>query len=187
MRLGIDPGITGAIALISGNAVLNCWDMPTYSYTVKAKVKDKATKRMVTKERERREVDGYKLHQILFGIKNDTVKTGLEVVVEMQQHNIGATRKGPGGEEEFRPDSPMTAFMIGKNYGKLLAILEVVFSAGNFTIVSPAGWKSRAGLQRKQKKDALTYCVENFDTQNFISRQKDIGRAEAILIAKYGL
>ncbi len=31
MRVGIDCGVTGAIALLSGNEVEKVWDMPTYS------------------------------------------------------------------------------------------------------------------------------------------------------------
>lgn len=173
MRLGIDCGITGALALICGRDVLECWDMPTYSYTVKAK--DRKTGKAV--ERTRRSIDGYALYQLILKIKADTAETGLEIAIERQQPNMGAGI-----------DSPMTAGAVMYNYGTIITAMEIA-SAGRSTykVVHPVSWKTAAGLKKTSKADAIQFVQDNFDTRGLIKLQKHSGRADAVLIAYYGL
>lgn len=166
MRLGIDPGLTGALVLISGREIVGCWDMPTYSYTVKAG----------GKVRTRRSIDSYLLYKLLGSIKTDTIKTGLKIVVERQQHNMG----------KQAVDTAMTAFTVGHQYGKVLACLEILFP-DDFAIVHPTSWKTRAQLKKTSKADAIAHVQAHFSTGEHIRLQKHSGRADATLIAYYGL
>lgn len=173
MRIGIDSGVTGAIAHIAGNQVLECWDMPIL--TVETADGSK-----------RNEVDARALHDILDGILAQCI-FGLggvrpTVYVERQQHNMGKPTKGRAGHT----DSPFTAFTIGKNYGKVLTCVELLFSEEEYKIVHPVSWKGRAGLKGKPKDASIPCALNVLETSNYLTRKKDHGRAEAMLIAFYG-
>lgn len=178
MRIGIDCGITGAIALISGTEVLDCWDMPTYTYSVgKGK-----------KAKNRRNIDGYALYMLLSDIKKLAGSSPLDIIIEAQQQNIGAKQKNKEGQYEMRPDSAMTAFKVGEGYGTIKTAIEVAFGSRDaYTIVYPVSWKRKAGLFGSDKSASITHCVEHFDTKNFLTRKKDHNRADAICIAYYGI
>lgn len=175
MRLGIDPGCTGALALISGNQVVKCWDMPVQTEITSTGAK-------------RNEICGRELYQILGDVllnySNVTVKHGYglyrskdrpNVYVERQQHNMG---KG------F--DSPLTAFTVGKNYGIILACVRLLFDEDEYRIVHPVAWKTKAMLKKQPKVAALDYARKTLDTGDWLLRKKDIGRADAMLIAYHG-
>ncbi|HEY8331553.1 MAG TPA: hypothetical protein VIO83_09535 [Pseudomonas sp.] len=85
---------------------------------------------------------------------------------------VGA-RPGDGGTSAFR---------FGQTAGKLQAILEVLGIPA--TRVVPAQWK-RAFLLLKQDKDAARLlAIARFPSaQKILSRKKDNGRADALLIA----
>jgi crossover junction endodeoxyribonuclease RuvC len=167
MRLGIDPGITGAIALVSGRLVIECWDMPVYKYEVLRKGKTPG---------QRRSVDSYKLFNLLIAVKERAGDHELHVVVERQQPNMGTNT-----------DSPLTAGTVMFNYGKMITCLELIFGRDELKIVHPLSWKSAAGLIKTSKNDAIEYCKDNFDTGDLITLKKHSGRADAVLIAYYGL
>lgn len=179
MRIGIDSGVTGAIALISGSQVIECWDMPTI--TVETADGGK-----------RNEVDGRALFKILASILEKcpmphhcpaTMRIKPTVYVERQQHNMGRPTKTKPG----RTDSPFTAFTIGKNYGKVLACVELLFPDEHIKIVHPVSWKGRAGLKGNPDKAASIPCaLKNLETGNYLTRKKDHGRADAMLIAYFG-
>lgn len=170
MRIGIDSGVTGAIALISGSRVIECHDMPTISVDTSDGGK-------------RNEVDGRELHRILGALKCAELIAPIGVYIERQQHNMGRPTKTKPG----RTDSPFTAFTIGKNYGKVLACVELLFPDEHIKIVHPVSWKGRAGLKGNPDKAASIPCaLKNLETGNYLTRKKDHGRADAMLIAFYG-
>jgi hypothetical protein len=161
-RLGIDCGVTGALVLISGNEVIKCWDMPTYS----EKTAD---------GKNRNTVDCGMLHVLLEDCKDNSIGGVPMVYVERQQHNMGGIGR----------DTPFTAFSIGLNYGKVLACIEMVFGDG-YRKVHPVAWKTKAGLKKQPKAAAIPYAKKILDTKDFLTRKKDIGRADAMLIAYHG-
>lgn len=171
MRIGIDSGVTGAIALISGNQAVQCWDMPVLTTET-------------ADGKKRNEVNGRELYNILQGILQRCL-THMEcpvAYIERQQHNMG----GGGKDGVGRKDSPFTAFTIGKNYGKVLNCVELLFPDEAFKIVHPVSWKGRAGLKGKPKDASIPCALKNLETGNYLTRKKDHGRAEAMLIAFYG-
>jgi crossover junction endodeoxyribonuclease RuvC len=72
-------------------------------------------------------------------------------------------------------------FMMGK--GIIMGVLAAERIA--YILVSPQEWKKRAGLIGKDKDQARTKAQQLYPGV-VLSRKKDIGRADAILIARYG-
>jgi crossover junction endodeoxyribonuclease RuvC len=169
MRVGIDSGVTGAIALISGSKVIECWDMPVLTVET-------------SDGGQRNEVDARRLYELL---RKAHCWKGCTVYVERQQPNMASGVSAVSGKQG-RKDSPFTAFTIGKNYGKVLNCVELLFPDEAFKIVHPVSWKGRAGLKGKPKDQSIPRALEVLDTGNYLTRKKDHGRAEAMLIAFYG-
>lgn len=85
---------------------------------------------------------------------------------------VGA-RPGDGGTSAFR---------FGQTAGKLQAILEVLGIPA--TRVVPAQWKRSFSLLKQDKDAARLLAIARFPSaQKTLSRKKDNGRADALLIA----
>ncbi len=74
-------------------------------------------------------------------------------------------------------------FSFGCSYG----IVRGVLSALEFPyeLVTPQSWKKRAGLIGRDKDAARSMAQQLYPTAP-LARKKDIGRADAILIARFG-
>lgn len=76
-----------------------------------------------------------------------------------------------------------SCFNFGMGYGAIqgaIAALKIPI-----ILVTPQAWKKQAGLLKKDKDNARTLAQQLFPDAS-LSRKKDIGRADAILIGKYG-
>lgn len=74
-------------------------------------------------------------------------------------------------------------FNFGMGYG---VVLGVIASLGiPHELVTPQTWKRAAGLIGADKDYARTKVLEMYPYAD-VARKKDIGRADAILIARYG-
>lgn len=156
--VGIDPGITGAIALLSikGNekTLVQVWDMP-----ICEKMHGKGG-----------EVNPYMLSDIIAEAaliaKNKPIRANVEVV--------GA-----------RPGQGVTSmFGFGMSYGMVRAVL----ASYNIrtSLIQPVAWKRQAEILRKEKDASRSAAIANFENAApILSRKKDNGRADAILIASY--
>ncbi len=73
------------------------------------------------------------------------------------------------------------------NFGTSYGIVQGVLGALQIpmVLVSPVVWKRRAGLTGKPK-DAARTLAQQLWPQASLGRKKDIGRADALLIAKFG-
>jgi len=73
------------------------------------------------------------------------------------------------------------------NFGMGFGIIKGVLGALQIpmVLVSPVTWKKRAGLQGKEKDASRTLAQQLYPAAP-LGRKKDIGRADAILIARYG-
>tara|TARA_R110000772_G_scaffold1995_1_gene6744 strand:+ start:623 stop:1084 length:462 start_codon:yes stop_codon:yes gene_type:complete len=97
---------------------------------------------------------------------------------------------------EFRPDhiwlEQVNSFGMGRtsayNFGQGVGTLKGVFQALKipFTLVTPQKWKKSYGLSKEKDHSRLlvTRLFPWIATE--VSRKKDDGRAEALLIARYG-
>jgi len=75
-------------------------------------------------------------------------------------------------------------FSFGESFG---VIRGVVAALGvPLELVRPAAWKRRFGLLKADKDVARTRAIELYPLLP-LSRKKDVGRADALLIARYGL
>lgn len=162
MILGIDPGLDGAFALIRDNgAVEDIWDMPTLELGGK-----KATKR---------DYDEHGIASRLRLIAPHIAIAGVE--------RLGAF---PGARERQTLGSVATSnFRLGLCAGILrgqLAALGI-----RFELVAPQSWK--AALMKgmpKEKSASILRAKQLFpDAAGMLTRKKDDGRADAILIAEY--
>jgi crossover junction endodeoxyribonuclease RuvC len=148
MKIGIDPGISGAIALLKDDLELvQIHDMPIM---------------MIRKG------------------KNQVNAAALSVIIREAQLPATAYIE----EVHAMPGQGVSSmFSFGTSYG----IVQGVLAALNIPVVlvSPQTWKSRAGLRGKDKDMARTLAQRLYPRAE-LSRKKDIGRADAILIARYG-
>ena len=74
-------------------------------------------------------------------------------------------------------------FNFGTSYGIILGVIGALGMP--MGLVTPGAWKKRAGLLHKDKDEARTLAQRLYPMLD-LSRKKDIGRADAILIARFG-
>ena len=101
----------------------------------------------------------------------------------------------------YKSDGVYTAFLERVNampgqgvssvfsFGKSSGIIEGVLAALKIPVVmvTPNKWKKAAGLTGKDKDAARTLAIQLYpELADQLSRKKDIGRADAILIAHFG-
>jgi len=149
MKIGIDPGITGAIAVLGYmDELLQVHDMPI---------------ELINKKNH---VDGWALSQIFTDLDYDEIdEVYLEKVHAMP--NQGVT----------------SMFNFGMGFGKIMGVMDALHL--DYKLVSPQKWKKSADLVGKEKDAARLLALELYPDASLM-RKKDIGRADAILIARYG-
>ena len=148
MKIGIDPGLSGAIALLDeANNLIELRDMPTM----------KASK---TKN----QVNAAELSGII-----SAMGPGARAIVEKV-----SAMPGQGVSSMF-------------NFGKSAGVIEGVLAAKRIPVefVTPQKWKKAAGLIGKDKDMSRTKAIQLYPNAP-LARKKDIGRADAILIARFG-
>ena len=148
--IGIDPGITGAVAIINGNSVI-LHDTPT--------IQTKNGKKTKT------EFMPSEMADILAAQKS------CHVFIE----KVGAM---PG-------QGVTSMFSLGKGYGIWIGIIAALKIPHTFT--TPQAWKKHL-MQGMKDKDAARIRAQQLypSATKELSRKKDTGRADALLIAAYG-
>jgi crossover junction endodeoxyribonuclease RuvC len=147
MKVGIDPGLSGAVAILDDeNNLWAVFDMP-----------------IMQASKTKRQVNPADLARI---IKENCP----DIVIIEAVHAM----KGQGVSSMF-------------NFGKSAGVVEGVCAALGIPMmfVTPQKWKKRAGLIGKDKDMARTKAIQLYPDAP-LARKKDIGRADAILIARYG-
>lgn len=152
MKLGVDPGMTGALALLSidGHRVVEVVDMPIMPLTGK-----------------RNQVNSAELGKLVrrWWEHHPTLTAYVEQVSAMPNQGVSSM------------------FSFGMGYGAIQGVLAAL--GVPFVLVRPNAWKKRAGLLRAEKDQARTLAQQLYP-QAPLARKKDIGRADAILIARFG-
>lgn len=134
--LGIDPGMTGAIAMVQ--PMVDVWDMP-------ATAQDLAT--------------------LLRTFDPATTRVYLENVHSMPGQGVSST------------------FRFGVGFGQIQGVLATL--GFPYILVEPSKWKTAMGLRGKEKAESRALAQRLFPTAS-LSRVRDHGRAEALLIAEFG-
>lgn len=114
------------------------------------------------------EVDAYELASILMEMKD-----GQEATVIIEQ--VGAM-PGNGGTSMF-------------GFGDSFGVIRGVCGALQLPVhrVRPNHWKRKAGLIGKEKDAARGKAIQMHpEVSDMLTRKKDCGRADAILIAEFG-
>jgi len=154
-RIGIDPGITGALAFFApSGSLLHVVDMPTTTLTGK-----------------RQAVSASELGKIVSGwcdrgVMTHGVTAFLEQVSAMPKQGVSSM------------------FSFGTSYGIVQGVLGALQMPVQF--VTPQAWKKRAGIPPKSEKDFARTVAQRLYPSASLERKKDIGRADAILIARFG-
>jgi crossover junction endodeoxyribonuclease RuvC len=168
--IGIDPGLSGALALYvpPPTPVKSGYVAPAEAY-----VEDMPSCPAVVNG-DKRTVDHWQLHYILVSWRSQYDVRGVTI------ERVSAM-----------PDQGVTSsFNFGDSFG---AVKQAVASVGlHFTLISPATWKAIYGLRggREHKAASVTKAIELFpDLKAHLygprGGAKD-GRAEAALLAHYG-
>ena len=151
--IGIDPGITGAVAAINDGDVVEVWDTPTSQTKVGKKTK---TDYMPSE-----------MSEIFAGYPPSYVHVFIESVHAMPGQGV------------------CSMFGFGKGFGLWLGILAALKMPR--TLVTPQAWKKEMMQGMRDKDAARIRAQELFPSlTEKLSRKKDIGRADAILICEYG-
>lgn len=150
--IGIDPGQTGAIAVIKNGAVTHLHDMP-----VSARIYGKG-----------QQVNGGELASLLMEARD-----GKPCIVLLE---AVSAMPGNGGSSMFR---------FGESVGVVMGVCGTLQLPVHW--IAPSIWKKRAGLTGKDKDAARTMAIQMFPgVADQLTRKKDVGRADAILIAHFG-
>jgi crossover junction endodeoxyribonuclease RuvC len=166
--IGIDSGVTGAIACLYPEGVVEVYDLPILVQT--------------TKTRKQTRLDPTGLKSIFDEIKE---KSGSRVYATVEEvHPIGGGRYSKNATGKSG-DSAVTAFSMGYSYAVLISCLAL--SEISYSPVSPATWKRKLGLLGSDKEASRTRAIQLFpNTYAMFKRKKDHNRAEAALIGYYG-
>lgn len=168
--IAIDPGLDGAVCIMNDDDIEAIIDTPTYTKDKRVAVRKKKGVEPIesgpkTKLTKARKFDALAMAAILdpwAGIITD-------VVIELV---------GP-----HRGEGTVSSFGFGFGAGLWHGIC-----AGKFEVhaVTPAVWKKAMGLNKATKHESLVLARGEFPgAMDFLRREKDDGRAEAILMALY--
>lgn len=165
ISLGIDIGLSGALAVVRQDQLLAVADMPT---------REKPGESLI-----RREIDARALYELIVKMVGEEEK--LAVFLE----NVYGMRKG----QEGKPQGSASVFSFGDTRGAIRSVLEVLKLTPHW--IAPIVWKRQFGLHRKKgeaeidKNAARLKALELYPSAD-LQRVKDHNRAEAILIARFG-
>lgn len=150
--VGIDPGISGAVAGVTPNGSLQwVFDMP---------IRDAGKK-----NRKANEIDGVALARMLRVHLADIGEVWVEEIAAMPAQGVSSM------------------FSLGDTRGCIRGVCEALgFSTQR---VHPKTWKKHYGLG-SDKEASRSLAIRLFPGCELLARKKDEGRAEAILIARYG-
>lgn len=171
--LGIDPGISGAVAALADAKFAGAWDLPQR-----------------TRRNGRQELDGHAFGRIV----RDLVlqHSGAQVTVVLEQVHAMPPRDDKSkppcascGRGFERGMGVAGAFSFGEGFGRLRGILEALDLPT--VLVAPAKWKKDTGLIGADKDYSRTVAMQCYPAAaQLLQRKKDDGRAEAILLARWG-
>lgn len=167
--IGIDPGMSGAIAVLDENSAYTIIDMPTFQVVMSRR---RSRKTGQIKEKKRTE---YNIPQILLFLTQakasapeGQVEACLEAVHSMPKQGVRAM------------------FSMGEGFGILKCALTA--TAISWTLVAPQTWKKAMMKGMGKEKDSSVYRALQLYPQAELMGPKGgrkHGRADALLMARY--
>ena len=166
LTFAIDPGLTGAVAVLIDGLVAYCYDMP---------VKIRSSRRVRNKHgnmetRHKYEVDAWMLGRLMQPYVADARLDNIKPHVVIEQ-------------VASRPDQGVAStFNFGDAFGVARAVSAYLVGNDYVHRVVPTVWKKHFGLLKQDKDAARIKAIEQTLLKDLLKRKKDIGRADAILI-----
>lgn len=160
--IGIDPGLSGAVAALdSQQGVPAIFDMSVEKLSPTSKTNT---------------IHVWSLAAVLSQYDRDSLCL-VERVSAMP-------RRDPETGEETKMGAT-SSFNFGFGAGIIYAVAKVYFN--DVRLVMPSVWKRHHSLLKTQKDAARLYAIDRYpEAAGYLTRKKDSGRADALLIAKYG-
>ena len=156
MIIGIDPGLAGAVAVLSNDdVVIDIFDMPTIK---------SGTKNFINR-----------------ALLHYTLKSHVDSATDATTVFIEAARPVPKSGEQ-------ASFAFGMSYDVPITIATCLGLRVEY--IEPKAWKAANNLKggKDQKKHSITRAIQLYPDQcYYFTRVKDSDRAEALLIARFGL
>lgn len=163
--LGIDPGLDGALALVSEEGVLEIFDTP--SVAVKGG----------------RAIDAYGVHDWM----RETDRKFLISYAFIEQQWVRPQKRKREDGTDGPATGPAAGLKTGINYGITIGLLTAMRWRVDAP-VSPQRWKRALGLSGQPKDASRKLACDIWPSSaHLFARKKDVDRAEACLIAHYGL
>jgi crossover junction endodeoxyribonuclease RuvC len=156
--LGIDPGLSGALAVIGPDGS-HVWDTPVIT--------------VANGKKHRREY-------VLAAMR--TLVWDAAPPPSGQQHGVGEVVAVIEAVSPMPKEGVVSAYRMGYGAGLWHGLLELL--GVPFRIVHPATWKKAEGLTGKDKAYSRLEASRRFPGLE-LGRVKDHGRAEALLLADY--
>lgn len=156
--IGIDPGLTGAVALLENGQFQAVHDIPLTT--------NSAGKRMPC------------AHGVALLLRD--YRPDLVVIEE-----VNAMPSAPGKDGRRRTMGAQSMFNFGRGFGLVEAAAVILTLKVEY--VRPAAWKRKCGLINAKKDTHRELALDIFPTaQDELRLKKHHGRADALLIARYG-
>lgn len=154
MTIGVDPGASGAIAILRDGVLADVVDMP-----------------VVARKAGGQQVEPAMLANRIRWMRGICIGANVIAVVEQV-----SAMPGQGVSSMFR---------FGESYGVVRGVLGAL--AIPIVNVSPVLWKKALGLTGADKDVARARAIETWPAAcDLFKRKKDVGRADAALIALWG-
>lgn len=168
--IGIDPGITGGICVLDPeDRIASLVDMPVNERIVPNRRNNKRAKSLTRKERQ---LDSIKLGAHFVRI--------VDYIMTRKDTGYAVFLERVGG---FQGQSAHLSFVFGSHVGQILGALGVLKIKPE--MVSPSEWTKTMVPGRKSKSDHVK-AARGFLLDLGMADQVSDGRADALLIAKYG-
>lgn len=170
--VGIDPGITGALAVIDSGEI---------------EIHDAVTQ----PDGKRRKVNAGASAALLRDIQSDCKRDGKQLLVTLERSHAMPPmgfRKNKGGEENAMGHGSIGSFSLGYSFGMWVGVIETLEIP--LLLVAPPRWKKDMMNGAAKGKDASRdVCDKLFPGQraNWWARKLDHNRCDALLLASWGM
>lgn len=172
--VGVDPGLSGAVAVLYESGAVSLFDTPTYQV-------EKAKKKGQKKAGSRTMYDVAAMADIFRGVMaahwDPDDPCPFVVGLEHQQpmpNKMGGRNAGAN-----------QTFSLGYGYGIWVGVLTTL--GLSYELIRPATWKPKmmGGLPKEKEAARVRACSLFPGARGDMMRKKDHGRAEALLMAEY--
>jgi hypothetical protein len=187
IRISVDPGLHGAIALLDGPDLLEVVDMPIRTELGEMKTHFRKDGPPFEKREEIKFIDALQVFRVF---QNWTLGFEIdEAIFEDVTVPFTSKRRNKNGDVEQSGMSKQACLKLGEGFGIIegAAAAAGLYKPANLRTVTPSVWKRKLGVTA-EKKTSLELARELWPqfAKSHFARKMDNDRAEAALIGYYG-